>query len=133
MSKKNLKGLLIKADIEGNKIETKVMETSELRDFYKMLECSVIAITDRKIGDKSYNIVCDDEGLLKEKRIPTFCSVNKEGLVNEFIVGNIFICNNEGDELTDLTDEDIEEILCHQTGFLTQNFQRIAPVIQGSY
>lgn len=133
MSKRNLKGLLIKADIEGNKIETKVMETSELRDFYKMLECSVIAITDRKIGDKSYNIVCDDEGLLKEERIPTFCSVNKEGLVNEFIVGNIFICNNEGEELIDLTDEDIKEILCHQTGFLTQNFQRIAPVIQGSY
>ena len=88
--------------------EVRVAEfVPSLENYYKMLDCTLIDIATRKIGAHYYDIICDDEGLLKENFRVTALNSNKEVM----LVGNLLIVNhdNEGNE-AGLTDKDIEEI-----------------------
>lgn len=104
----------------------------ELEEYYKLLGVSCIDIVSRKIGGKYYDIICDDEALLKENPI---CSmIDKSG--NPMLFGNLFICshNEEGEEIS-LDSGDISRIL-HQLKrviAVTKDSMKIENFLEGSY
>lgn len=78
-----------------------------LETYYELINCRCIDIVERKIGGKYYDIVCDDEGLLKENNI----SAIESGSLDVMMVGNLVITNHDGKgNLTGLTKEDINNI-----------------------
>ena len=88
--------------------ETKVVNASELEDYYRLIGCDCIDIVARKIGNKYFEIICDDEGLLKEN--PRISAVDKN--MKPALIGNLLIAGpvDEDGELTSLSDEDISII-----------------------
>lgn len=99
-------GVLIKARGKAEVINFE----DNLDDLYRLTECDCIDIPTRQIGDKYYNFVCDDEGLLKENPTVTAYDTNDEPM----LVGNLLICNdNDNGELTGLNAQDIFNILSH--------------------
>lgn len=99
-----MRGLLL--DVMQNKVE--VVEVNGLDDYYRLIGCSLIDITQRKIAGKYYEIICDDEGLLKEN--PKISAINDMG--QPMLVGNLIIAEevDEDGNLTDLLDADIKHI-----------------------
>ena len=88
--------------------EAKILDVENNLDSYcKLLDCRTIDITTRKIGYKYYDIICDDEGLLKESNIMSAIDSYDEPA----LVGSILICNfdTKGNE-KDLTERDIQNI-----------------------
>jgi len=81
-----------------------------LHEYYKVLNCDCIDVATRKIGrfgKRYYDIICDDEGLLKDK--PKISAINDLGQV--MLCGNLFIVNNDGEgEFTSLSKDDIKWI-----------------------
>ena len=70
---------------------------------------SPIDCISRKIGDKYFEIWCDDEGLYKEDlKASAFCEN-----ANEILAGKILIANHRGEHTTSLKDEDIAMIIEH--------------------
>lgn len=99
--------------LDVEKQEVREVEASSLEEYYKLLNCSCIDIVTRNIMNtkyktNTYDIICDDEALLKEGSIPSAFDLRsmKIGLV-----GNLLICNydEEGNEKSlSLTKEDKE-------------------------
>lgn len=100
-----VRGILI--DVSRNKVEEREVEECSLDDLYGILNCSTIDIVVRTIGGKPFDIVCDDEGLLKENPIVT--AISEKG--DHMLVGNLFICNHNKDRLASLNDDDIFHIM----------------------
>ena len=65
----------------------------ELDEYYELLNCSTIDIVSRKIGRKWFDIVCDDEGLLKQN--PKISAIDNLG--SPMLVGNLIILHNDGE------------------------------------
>lgn len=101
---KTIKGILINV-YEGY---VKVVEVEKaLDEYYRILGCSCIDIVRRKIGNKTFEIVVDDEGALKAK--PIISAVDTYG--NPALVGNLFIVKfNGNDDITSLNEQDINFI-----------------------
>ena len=80
----------------------------KLEIFYDMLECEYIDIISRKINDKYYDFIIDDEGLLNDKPVTLFNE-------NEVLVGSIIICGtaDEDGNLTSLSETESREIVKH--------------------
>ena len=98
----DLRGFLIRTD--GRCEECTVRRENELENLYAALECSLIDIVCRVIGGKTYNIVCDDEGLLREAPVLTAATLKGEPV----LFGNLLIARNDNEgNLTSLTDEDM--------------------------
>lgn len=97
-----MRGLLIKG------LDVTEVQANDLEDYYRLMEIDTIDIVARKINGKYYDIICDDEALLKENPIPTVLDTEKQPM----IFGNIIIAGlaDETGNMTDLTDEDIERI-----------------------
>ena len=90
--------------IDKNSLYPEVVECNDLRDYYKYLDCTCFDITRRKVGDKWFDIFCDDEGLLKDNYIATAYTSDHEPA----LVGNLIFANhNEQGETTSLSDDDI--------------------------
>ena len=102
-------GILI--DVSGERGRVCELEIEEgddsLEPFYKALNCSTIDITQRSIGGRVFDIVCDDEGLLVENPRPS--AVRQDGKI--MLVGNLFICNHYKEHLASLSKEDCKFIL----------------------
>ena len=78
-----------------------------LSSYYQVLHCDTIDIVSRKIGGRPYLIICDDEGLLKDK--PKITAIDKKA--NFMLVGSLLIVNDAPDgEIASLTDKDIDHI-----------------------
>jgi hypothetical protein len=117
------KGILI--DVENKKSEVVEFEP-KLEVYYKLLNCTYIDITARKIGENWFDIVCDDEGLL-ENKIPS--AVNSENEVQ--LVGNLLLVNHDGEgNETSLTDEQIKDVLDNHINFYIHN-NKITPILIG--
>ena len=103
-----IKGILI--DVLNEQVKVVTIE-DELAEFYKILDCHTIDIVRRKIGNKWYTIVCDDEGLIRDN--PKISAINNLGKIA--LVGNLFICNDkqddDGTDLDDLSAEDIKYLM----------------------
>lgn len=125
MSKKTINVFILRAipiDVTSatNLTKCKHYEAKEIDDnlseFYEIIECDCIDIVKRKIGNKYYNIVCDDESLLKNNPTISVFHPNDSGL-NVF--GTIIIAGEEDEHgnLTSIDDCDIKNIRS-KLGFL---------------
>ena len=101
------RGLLI----DTVKKEYREVEAAELDAFYDLIKCRSIDIVQRRIGRRTYEIVCDDEGLFSDDPLISAVDYN----LKMMLCGNLIIfgkadCNGE---LTDLSDRAIEHIKRH--------------------
>lgn len=102
-----IKGFLI--DLRKGSAEVVEFE-DKLETLYELTNCNCIDITMRKVGKFDYDIVCDDEGLQKQRKIPTAFNEKKEPM----LVGNLLFCNHDDEgNLATLNDEQIEELKNH--------------------
>lgn len=88
-----------------------IIETAGgLKEWYRLLKCDLIDITERAVAGRYYDIIVDDEGLFKGGAKVTALDSNQQPQ----LVGNLVFCNHdeEGNE-TSLTDEDIQHLLKH--------------------
>jgi len=108
MLKRTIKGLLL--DVINQTLQACLLET-DFDEYCKVLNCNSIYCVTRLINNKKYFIYCDDNGLLKPGRIPSFVTFKDDHII-EVIYGNIFICKttNYGN-LVSLTEKDIKEII----------------------
>lgn len=85
----------------------------DLNVFYSLIDCDTIDIVTRRIGGKEYDIICDDEALLREFPTVTFLSLQGSEMS---IYGGIIIAgvhDPESEDLASLTEEDCENIRNH--------------------
>lgn len=126
MKEKRIVGVL--ADVEKEMVGL-VEIPNGLDAFYKVLNCGCIDIVTRRIGDskKAYDIVCDDEGLLKEPH--KISAVDSAG--NAQLVGNILITGTADAEgnLTSLSTDDATYILKKIQLVKTKKFDAPYPVL----
>ena len=117
-------------DVENNKLP-KVMDIEDkLEVFYELIGCRCIDIVRRKIGNKRYDVICDDEGLFKDD--PVVSAVDTK--YGDRLVGNLIICKSDVEgNLMGLSDNDVEEIIRHIKVYFTQDFEKICPVLQMTY
>lgn len=101
-----------------SRIDPHVVETKGgLAEWRKLLKCDLIDITRRKIGGRYFDVILDDEALLKAgAKVSAIDPDQKPALV-----GNLIVCNSdeEGNETT-LTDEDILHIMRNTTILISE-------------
>ena len=102
-----VRGLLIDVKSNPGKVKKFEIEEENLQEFYDALDCHTIDIVQRKIGDRIFDIVCDDEGALCES--PIVSAIGKDCRV--MLVGNLFVCNHYKEHLTSLSDDDAAYIV----------------------
>lgn len=100
-----MKGLLF--DVKTEKFTE--VDVKDFHEYYDLLDCRCIDICRRKIGGRYFEIVLDDEGLLKEN--PVISAINP--MDNECVlVGNLVFydgVDNYGD-FTPITDDGVKII-----------------------
>lgn len=108
----------------------KVIDVEDnLKVFYELIGCQYIDIVRRKIGDKYFVVICDDEGLFKENPIISAVDTKFEPM----FVGNLIISNADDDgNLIDLSEKDIKQILRHTKTYFTLN-NEVYPALQINY
>ena len=85
----------------------------DLDVFYSLIDCDTIDIVTRRIGGQEYDIICDDEALLREFPTITFLSLQGSEMS---IYGGIIIAgvhDPDREDLASLTEEDCENIRNH--------------------
>ena len=94
--------------IDVNKNKVKVVDVDSLDSYYSHIGCRCIDIVNRKIGDKRFGIICDDEGLFVEN--PKTSAITQSGM--PMLVGNLLIAGGEifDGELTPITANDVDYI-----------------------
>ena len=109
---KTIRGFFV--DPENNTAEERTIEKS-LDSYYSLLRCDTIDIVSRSIGGKRYDIICDDEALLKAPAyVSALDSTRSPALVNA-----LFVVKFDGiDDVTDLDDEDINNVGNHLTAVM---------------
>lgn len=108
----------------------KVIDVEDnLKVFYELIGCQYIDLVRRKIGDKYFVVICDDEGLFKENPIISAVDTKFEPM----FVGNLIISNADDDgNLIDLSDKDIKQILRHTKTYFTLD-NDVYPALQMTY
>ena len=80
----------------------------DFREYQRRIGCDCITIVQRSINGKLYELVCDDEALLKSGQYP--CAQNQD--FDELIYGNIVIVGpaDRDGNLTSLSQDDVKNI-----------------------
>ena len=107
--------------------EVKTVEANGLDDYYKIIGCRTIDIISRIIGDVRVEIVIDDEGALVEH--PKVSAIGIDG--TPMLYGNLLIASGrvtDDGELTELTQEEIDEIMDNVTTITTSVYKEPYPV-----
>ena len=97
---KELTGVLVTKD----KVEVITIE-DKLDEFYRILECECIDITQIMLNGYVLDVVIDDEGLLKEDNFITYSDANR------ILVGNILVVKHNGPDLVSLNDDEIQAVI----------------------
>jgi hypothetical protein len=107
MTERLVKGFLI--DVYGDRGCNELVFHDTLENIYKILDVETIDVAVRKIGNFTYDIIYDDEGLLKDS-LPS--AVTDKDEVQ--LVGNLLLVNHDEEgNFTSLTDEQIEDLGKH--------------------
>ena len=94
---------------ETREIAKTTIEKS-LEGYYKLLNCDCIDIARRSIGGKMFDIICDDEALLKADPVPA--AADPQGRVQLF--NRLFVVAFDGmEDIRSLTDDEINHVLRH--------------------
>ena len=97
--------------------------------FYELIKCRYIDIVHRKIGHKYFDVICDDEGALKEDAITSAVDTQ----FRQMLVGNLIVSKSDDEgNLIDLSDEDIKQILRHTKTYFTLS-NKVYPALQMTY
>ena len=105
-------------NVENQELPKVIDIEDKLPVFYELIGCQYIDIVRRKIGDKYYDVICDDEGTFKEN--PIVSAVDTQ--FKPMLVGNLIISKADGEgELIDLSEDDIKQILRHAKTYFTFN------------
>ena len=96
-----MKSLLL--DVNKNRVT--IVDPQGLDDYYDLIGCRLIDIPARRIGEKWFNIICDDEGALKD--YPRVSAIDDH--CNTQLVGSLIITGgvDEEGELLPLSEDDI--------------------------
>ena len=108
-TKKEITGLLFSSGGE-NKV---VHFVDELENLYELINCEMIEMPVRKIGDREYVFIVDEEFLLKQQDevIEATAVWTEDQLVKEVLLGNVLVCKEtKNGQLKSLSDDDIEYI-----------------------
>ena len=99
-------------DVSNNAKPAIIDLKDDLNEFYKLIKCDCIDIVSRKIGNKYYDIICDDNGLLVNRPVVSAIDIlNNPALVgNLLIVGEPTACG----EMTELSTEEAK-MICDNT------------------
>ena len=88
--------------------KVKIVDASTLEEYYRLLNCDTIDITIRKIAGEYFDIICDDEGLLKE--CPILSAIYEKSR-KPALVGNLLITGGSCDgELLPITKEQYQKV-----------------------
>ena len=82
-----------------------------LQDYYRMTHCEAIDIATRTVEGTPFNIVVDDEGILRDD--PKFSVYDMDGRPN--LAGSVVVCGMadlEGN-MTGLTEDDVDLLDSH--------------------
>ena len=85
-----------------------VVEANGLDDYYQHLKCDLVDSVPANVKGHQVEIICDDEGLLKENPIPSvFFNDENDGEYERCLVGNVLFSGPVDDEgeLTELSKE----------------------------
>lgn len=99
--------------------------TPTLQRYYELIGCDYIDIVEINFGGKTYDVICDDEALLKNP--PHYFSVISES-GSPMIAGNILICNSKDGYETSLKNDDIIRLLSRLC-WTMQNDEETAAII----
>lgn len=85
---------------------SKVVEIEDdLHTYYRLLDCNMVEIVERKIGRKWFDVICDEEGLFRED--PYISAIDNLG--SPMFVGNLlFLHHDDEGNMTGLSDREIE-------------------------
>jgi len=98
----------------------------KLDEFYRLLRCDTIDITERNIGGKQFSVMCDDEGLLKNGAIVSAVDSNGEPV----LVGNLlFFHTDPNGNLLGISDDECQHLLACSATYLNLDQFGIYPVI----
>ena len=116
-------GVLVNPDAKTCR---KVTLEHSLESFYEALDCTTIDIVNRKIGEKRFLIVCDDEGTFKDD--PFISALDR--LYRPMLVGRLFVVQHDGKEdIGSLTDEEAAYVLRHTRKLRTQHHAEPYPML----
>ena len=112
-------------DVENKEI--KMVEANGLDDYYELIGCRCIDIVRRTIGDVEVEIVLDDEGTLVNQ--PKISAISPEG--TPMLYGNLLVASGrvtDDGELTELTEEEVDEIMDNVATITTSVYTEPYPV-----
>lgn len=82
---------------------------NSLSEFQRILGCPTIDIQSRTVNGKDYDFVCDDNALTNKVSIIT---VESKSNSDKNLIGNIIICNHDGQgNEASLSDDDVKMLL----------------------
>ena len=116
---------MLMLDVE--KRDVKMVEANGLDDYYRLIGCNYVDIIHRRIGDVEVEIVLDDEGLLVNAPKPS--GIDVTGI--PILFGNLLIASGrvtDDGELTELTQEEIDEIMDNVATITTSVYREPYPV-----
>ena len=104
---KQITGFLVDTEADHGDLKTVIKAVTidkTLESYYKTLHCDLIEIPTYKFGGKSYDVICDEEGLIKDGQ-PVVSAIDAAG--RPALVGSLLIVNTN---CRSLTEADIERL-----------------------
>lgn len=90
-----------------------------LEAYYKALNCDLIDIVVATVDGREFDIVCDDEALLKNDPIPSACDFDG----NAMIYGSILLLHHDDEgNLTEISEDDVRLLKRNTLEALTRDF-----------
>lgn len=78
-----------------------------LKEYYRLIGCDCITIATREVNGHPFDIVLDDEGLLKPNRTSAFSVEADVFGTQEELVGNLLIFGSGEEDFRSLTDDEV--------------------------
>lgn len=92
----------------NNKSARAVEIEPSLDKYYELLECDCIDIAERSVGGKIFDIIVDDEGLMRDTQVISAI----DSRCKPMLVGNLlFVHHDREGNTTGLSDSDCEHLL----------------------
>lgn len=104
---KQITGFLVDTEADHGDLKTVIKAVTidkTLESYYKTLHCDLIEIPTYKFGGKSFDVICDEEGLIKGGQ-PVVSAIDAAG--RPALVGSILVVNTN---CRSLTEADIERL-----------------------
>lgn len=104
---KQITGFLVDTEADHGDLKTVIKAVTidkTLESYYKTLHCDLIEIPTYKFGGKRFDVICDEEGLIKGGQ-PVVSAIDAAG--KPALVGSLLIVNTN---CRSLSDADIERL-----------------------